>query len=137
MQSNGELKPNNSGQFLVLEGLTSGKAAGVSDKTGKKWSFDDINSNFIVNAGDDRELYRTLESGLSDEDRGEYKLDYNEFYDVPAQLWGSYDKIYKGNIYIPLTTNPINSMNADENEIKESTARKYEEAQQVWNKRNT
>lgn len=137
MQSNGELKPSNSGQFLVLEGLTSGKAAGVSDKTGKKWSFDDINSNFIVNAGDDRELYRTLESGLSDEDRGEYKLDYNEFYDVPAQLWGSYDKIYKGNIYIPLTTNPINSMNADENEIKESTARKYEEAQQVWNKRNT
>lgn len=137
MQSNGELKPSNSGQFLVLEGLTSGKAAGVSDETGKKWSFDDINSNFIVNAGDDRELYRTLESGLSDEDRGEYKLDYNEFYDVPAQSWGSYDKIYKGNIYIPLTTNPINSMNADENEIKESTARKYEEAQQVWNKRNT
>lgn len=137
MQSNGELKPNNSGQFLVLEGLTSGRAAGISDKTGKKWSFDDINSNFIINAGDDRELYRTLEKGLSNEDRGEYKLDYNEWYDAPAQLWGSYDKIYKGNIYIPLTTNPINSMNADENEINESTARKYEEAQQVWNKRNT
>lgn len=130
IQSNGQLKPDNSGQFLVLEGLTSSKAAGVSDRSGKKWSFDDIRSNFIINAGDDEELYRTLETGLSSEDRGEYKLDSNFI------SWNN-DKIYKGNIYIPLTTNPINAMNADQNEIKESTAHKYEEAQQVWNKRNT
>lgn len=130
MQSNGQLKPNNSGQFLVLEGLASSKTRGISQQTGNKESIDDFDTKFVVNAGDDEELYRTLESGLSNKDRGEYKLDNN-------LVWWNNDKIYKGNIYIPLTTNPINSMNADENEIKESTARKYEEAQQVWNKRNT
>lgn len=130
MGSNGKLKPDNSGQFLVLEGLTSSKAAGISDRSGKKWSFDDIRSNFIINAGDDDELFRTLQQGLSNKDRGEYKLDNNFI------SWNN-DKIYKGNIYIPLTTNPINAMNADENEIKESTAHKYEQAQQVWNKQNT
>lgn len=129
--ADGKLKPSNSGQFLALEGLTTGKAAAISDRSGKKGSFDDLNpSNFIINAGNDEELYRVLEEGLSNKDRGEYKLDHNII------SWNN-DKIYKGNIYIPLTTNPINSMNADENEIKESTARKYEEAQQVWNKRNT
>lgn len=130
MESNGQLKPNNSGQFLVLEGLTSSKAAGISDRSGKKWGFDDIRSNFIINAGDDDELFRVLQEGLSNKDRGEYKLD-NDFIS-----WNN-DKIYRGNIYIPLTTNPINAMNADENEIKESTAQKYEQAQQVWNKQNT
>lgn len=130
MNSNGVLKPDNSGQFLVLEGLTSSKAAGISDRTGKKWGFDDIRSKYIVNAGDDDELYRVLESGLSNKDRGDYKLDSNV-------VWWNNDKLYKGNIYIQLTTNPINSMNADGNEIKESTAHKYEEAQQIWNKRNT
>lgn len=130
MQSNGELKPSNSGQFLVLEGLASSKTRGVSPQTGNKESIDEFDTNFILSAGDDEELYRTLETGLSTKDRGEYKLDNN-------LVWWNNDKIYKGNIYIPLTTNPINSMNADENEIKESTAYKYEEAQQVWNKQNT
>lgn len=130
MESNGRLKPNNSGQFLVLEGLTSSKAAGISDRSGKKWGFDDIRSNFVINAGDDDELFRVLQEGLSNKDRGEYKLDNNFI------SWNN-DKIYRGNIYIPLTTNPINAMNADENEIKESTAYKYEQAQQVWNKQNT
>lgn len=130
MGSNGQLKPSNSGQFLVLEGLTSSKAAGVSDRSGKKWGFDDIRSNFVINAGDDDELFRVLQEGLSNKDRGEYKLDNNFI------SWNN-DKIYRGNIYIPLTTNPINAMNADKNKIKESTAHKYEQAQQVWNKQNT
>ncbi len=130
MGSNGQLNPNNSGQFLVLEGITSSKARGISPQTGNKESIDEFGTNFIVNAGDDDELYRTLEIGLSNKDRGEYKLDNN-------LAWWNNDKIYKGNIYIPLTTNPINAMNADENEIKESTAHRYEQAQQIWNKQNT
>lgn len=130
MGSNGQLKPSNSGQFLVLEGITSSKARGISPRTGDKESIDEFDTNFVVNAGDDDELYRTLETGLSNKNRGEYKLDNN-------LAWWNNDKIYKGNIYIPLTTNPINAMNADENEIKESTAYKYEQAQQVWNKQNT
>lgn len=128
--SNGQLKPSNSGQFLVLEGLASSKTYGVSEKTNKKWSFDDIRSNFILNAGDDDELFRVLEEGLSNKDRGDYSLDNN------WAAWNN-DKIYRGNIYIPLTTNPLDAMNADGNEVKQSTAKDYEEAQQIWNKRNT
>lgn len=127
MQSNGQLKPAYSGQFLVLEGLTSSKAAGVSDKTRNEWSFDDIKSNFIINVGDNEELYRILQEGLSSKDGGKYKLDTN-------LIWWNNDSIYKGNIYIPLSTNPINAMNADQNDIRESAAHKYEEAQQEYNK---
>lgn len=130
ISSGGQLKPSNSGQFLVLEGLTSGKAQAVSDLSGKRGSFDDLkSSNFIINAGDDDELFRILQEGLSSKDRGEYKLNNNFL------LWNN-DNIYRGNIYIPLTTNPINAMNADGKEIKESTAHRYEQAQQVWDKQN-
>lgn len=129
LQSNGGLKPNNSGKFLILEGITSNKASGISNETGNKQRFDKFNSNFIVSAEDDDELYRMVEEGLSTKERGEYKLDNN-------LVWWNNDKLYKGNIYIPLNTNPISAMNADSNEIKESTAYKYEEAQQVWNKRD-
>lgn len=127
LQSNGELNPNNSAHFLVLEGTTSSKASGISNN-GQKQSISDFNTNFIVNSQDD-ELYRILEEGLSNKDRGEYKLDNN-------LIWWNNDRIYKGNIYIPLNTNTINSMNADQNEIKASTAKKYEEMQQDWIKDN-
>ena len=127
LQSNGELNPNNSAHFLVLEGITSSKASGISNN-GQKQSISDFNTNFIVNSQDD-ELYRILEEGLSNKDRGEYKLDNN-------LMWWNNDRIYKGNIYIPLNTNTINSMNADQNEIKASTAKKYEEMQQDWIKDN-
>lgn len=127
--SNGALNPNNAGQFLVLEGLVSSKTSGISNKDKKKHSFNDINSNFIIDAGDDKELYRTMETALSSKEKGQYKLDNNI-------IWWNNDKIYKGNIYIQLTTNPINAANADENEIKASTSKKYEQAQQVWDKIN-
>ena len=43
--------------------------------------------------------------------------------------WPNEDKLYKGNIYIPLSTNPIDAMNADENNIKASMSKTFEEAQ--------
>lgn len=134
IQSNGELNPNNSMHFLVLEGITSSKARGITNDN-KKQSISDFDTEFIINAGDDKELYRTLQEGLSSKDGGEYKLDYNEWYDMPS-WFGNYDKIYKGNIYIPINTNPINASNADDNDIKASTAKEYESAQQTWNKMN-
>ena len=42
------------------------------------------------------------------------------------------DKLFKGNVYIPLNTNPINGYNADSNQIKESTSYLYEKAQQQY-----
>jgi hypothetical protein len=52
---------------------------------------------------------------LSNKDRGEYKIDGN---------WFSFnnDTLYRGNIYIPLNMNPLSAMNADNNDVKESTA---------------
>ena len=60
-------------------------------------------------------------------DKGEYELDNN---------WISFNnnKLFKGNIYIPINTNPLNAANADGNEVKESTAYRYEQRQQVWDK---
>lgn len=133
IQNNGELTPSNSAHFLVLEGVTSSKAQGINID-GHKQSISDFDTNFIIES-DDEELRRTLEAGLSSKDRGKYKTDYDEWYDV-SSWFGNYDKIFKGNIYIPLSTNPIDAMNADKNDIKETTAKRYEEMQQEWIKEN-
>lgn len=135
LNTNGQPRTDRFGNFLVLEGLTSDKARLVDPQTNKTVSVGDVKSNYILNAGDDSELYRILQDGLSSKERGDYKLDRNEWYDVPS-YWGSYDRLYKGNIYIPITNNPINGMNADKNDMKESSAYEYEEATQIWNKTN-
>ncbi len=118
------------GNFVVLEGLTSDKARIVNSKNNQIQSIDDIESNYFISAGDDPELYNLLESGLSNKDRGDYKLDNNI-------VWWNNNKIYRGNIYIPISNNPINGMNADKNDIKQSTSYGYEEATQVWEKQNS
>jgi len=58
LTSDGTPNPDRFGFFLVLTGLTSKKAQGVVNKTNK--SFDDIQSDWIINAGDDNGLYDTL-----------------------------------------------------------------------------
>lgn len=129
-QATGLPNPKYFGTFLVLEGLTSGKAYGVLSQQGynKKYSFDDITSQLVIKAGDDEQLYDLLRAGLSNKDRGEYKIDGN---------WFSFnnDTLYRGNIYIPLNMNPLSAMNADNNDIKESTALQYERDYQVLLKR--
>lgn len=117
---NGNLNRNRFGQFLVLEGYTSEKAKAVQDN--KKVSFKDVQSDFILPAGDDSELYNMIKQGLSNKDRGEYEISDGLFN----------DELFKGNIYIPLNTNPINGYNADSNQIKESTSYLYEKAQQQY-----
>lgn len=120
IDSNGNLNRNRFGQFLVLEGYTSEKAKAVQDN--KKVSFKDVQSDFILPAGDDSELYNMIKQGLSNKDRGEYEISDGLFN----------DELFKGNIYIPLNTNPINGYNADSNQIKESTSYLYEKAQQQY-----
>lgn len=122
LDSNGMPNQNRFGQFLVLEGYTSEKAKAVQDN--KQVSFKDIKSDFIISAGDDKEVYDMIQKGLSNKDRGEYNLNRNWDWSPGS------DKLYKGNIYIPLGTNPISGYNADENDIKESTSYLYEKAQQ-------
>lgn len=121
IDSNGNLNRNRFGQFLVLEGYTSEKANAVQDN--KKVSFKDVQSDFILPAGDDSELYNMIKQGLSNKDRGEYEI---------SDGWLFNDELFKGNVYIPLNTNPINGYNADSNQIKESTSYLYEKAQQQY-----
>lgn len=121
IDSNGLPNRNRFGQFLVLEGYTSDKAKAVRDN--KEVSFGDINSNYVLPAGDDSSLYDMMKKGLSNKDRGDY--------DLGDGVFGFFaDKLYKGNIYVPLNTNPINAQNADENDIKSSTAKLLEKDQQ-------
>lgn len=121
--SKGQVNPKYFGHFLVLEGVASSKTHGVV--AGKKQGLQE--SQYIENASGDDALFDTVRRALSDKDKGEYKLDNN---------WITFnnDKLYKGNIYIPINTNPLNAANADGNDIKESTAYRYEQRQQVWDK---
>ena len=120
IDSNGNLNRNRFGHFIVLEGYTSEKANVVQDN--KKISLKDIQSDFIIPAGDDGELYDMIRQGLSSKQRGEY--------DISSGLFN--DELFKGNIYIPINTNLINGYNADQNQIKESTTYLYEKAQQQY-----
>lgn len=120
IDSNGNLNQNRFSQFLVLEGYTSEKANTIQDN--KKVSFKEIQSDFILPAGDDSELYNIIKQGLSNKERGDYELNDGLFN----------DELFKGSIYIPLNTNPINGYNADQTQIKESTAYLYEKAQQQY-----
>lgn len=122
LDANGLPNKNRFGHFLVLEGFTSDKAKAV--KNNKQVSFGDIESDFILPAGDDSEIYDMIEKGLSNKDRGEYEFNRNWDWSI------GHNELYKGNIYIPLNTNPINAYNADDNDIKQSTSYLYEKAQQ-------
>ena len=121
--SNGTVNPKYFGHFLVLEGVASNKTYGIV--AGKKQGLQE--SQYIENASGDDALFDTVKRALSDKDKGEYELDNN---------WISFNnnKLFKGNIYIPINTNPLNAANADGNDIKESTAYRYEQRQQVWDK---
>jgi hypothetical protein len=120
IDSQGLPRKDRFGRFVILEGLTSDKARIVNSEN-KTSNIEDTTSNFFINAGDDPELYSLLQIGLSNKDRGNYEIK-NPWYG-----WGR-DNIYKGNIYIPISNNPINGMNADENDIKMSTSYDLEEA---------
>ena len=130
VDSEGLPRKDRFGNFAILEGLTSDKARLVNPRTNKTFSISDVKSTYFINAGDDSELYKTLQSGLSSKDRGDYKVDDGFLF------WGG-DTLYKGNIYIPISNNPINGMNADKNKMKESTSYGYEEATQIWEKQNS
>ena len=121
--SRGTINPKYFGHFLVLEGVTSSKAK--TQVGAKKQDF--VVNDFIDDVSSDDTLYDTVVRALSSKDKGDYELDHN---------WISFnnDKLYKGNIYIPINTNPLNGANADGNDVRESTAYRYEYNQQVWDK---
>ncbi len=122
--ANGTINTRYFRQFLILEGITSNKAFGEVD--GKKQEINGA-SEFIKDVSSDDDLFGTVEKALSDKDNP-YKLDHN---------WISFNnnKLYKGNIYIPLNTNTLNAMNADKNDVKAGESQEFEKKQQEWSKR--
>lgn len=131
LTSDGMPNPNRFGFFLVLTGLTSKKAKGVTNTSNNETkSFEDINSDWIVNAGDENSLYETLKAGLTE---GKTK------YDADAAGYGTFynDDLYKGNIYIPLNINPINAKNADNSTISDAESRLYEKLTQQKSSEST
>lgn len=125
----GNIDINKFGHFLILKGITSSKAVAIQNN--KKVNIDNVTSDYIVDASDDDQLYNVIRQTLSTKD-SEYKLDENNWYD-----WNGWDKLYSGNIFIPLNMNTINGMNADENDIKSSTALQYEQnMQQIYKANN-
>ena len=127
---NGIIDMNKFGHFLVLRGLTSSKAKVI--KNNKKVDIDDVNSQYMVDASNDNQLYDIINQALYNKETGSQELDENNWYD-----WNGWDRIYSGNIFIPINMNIINGMNADENDIKSSTALQYEQnMQQIYKANN-
>lgn len=118
----GMVNPNYFGHFLILEGAASDKAK-VINQENKSVALG--GSNFIKDASKDDSLFETVQKALSDKDKGKYELDNN---------WWAFNnnKLYKGNIYIPINNNSLNGANADENEVKVSQAKEYEHNSQRW-----
>lgn len=128
--STGAPNPKYFGHFLVLEGVASNKTQSIVSN--KKQALQE--SDYIENASGDDALFDTVKRALSSKEKGEYDLDNN---------WISFnnDKLFKGNIYIPINTNPLNASNADDNDVKESTAydmekgyQKTQRQMQKWDK---
>lgn len=121
---NGRIDPRFFGQFLILEGVTSNKAYGINGKNEKQ---ELKASDYVDDVSNNDDLYKTVEQALSDKEHGEYTLDHN---------WISFnnDELYKGNIYIPLNENALNAMNADDNEVKQGSAKDMEAGYQRMQK---
>ena len=122
--ANGNVNPKYFGHFLILEGVASSKTKSINNNETGNITLDD----FVKDASGDNQLFDTVKRALSDKDKGEYKLDNN---------WFKFnnDKLYKGNIYIPLNQNALNGANADENELKISQAQDYEHDMQIQERR--
>lgn len=134
LMNNGQLDPNHSSQFLVLEGLASSGTSGIISKGQEiptKFYFDNIESKYVDNLGEDDDLTKQLKYALSIKNK-DGKL---EEYEIPGG-WLANENIYKGLIYIPLSYNKIDAMNADDNDIKYSTVYGYERSQQYFDKIN-
>lgn len=60
-------------------------------------------SSFVTKVDDDSEEISMIERALStDKDQSNYKIDVDNWND-----WNGHDTVYKGSIYIPITSNQL------------------------------
>lgn len=109
------------GQFMIVDGY----AVSHSDND----TFED--SSFVTKVDDDSEEIPMIERALStDKDQNNYKIDVNNLYD-----FNGHNIVYKGSIYIPITSNQLKAMTASGQKIKEGPAMQKEYEYQMLQKR--
>lgn len=119
---------NKFGHFLVLDGIASDKTVGYDESTQTYKPLDKIQHEFIKNYGDDSALAQRLEDVLSTKDNS---------YDVDTGMWPfNNDNVYKGQIFIPITTNRNSGANADNVNVKESIVKRNDWMYQTHDKKD-
>lgn len=113
-------------RFLVLQGIGSSQTRVKSRN--EQTTLKKVDSDFIIDSSEEKELFDLLENKLSTEYK-ELDLDNN---------WVRFnnDKIYRGNIFIPLSNNPNAAANAGNNSIRRGKAYEWEDDYQKEQMRN-
>lgn len=119
--STGSLDYSAFGQYMIVDGY----AVDNSSKNTFK------NSSFVTKVDDNSDEIQIIERALStDKDQSNYKIDVDNWYD-----WNEHDIVYKGSIYIPITSNQLQALTASGQHVKEGPAIQKEYEYQMLQKR--
>ena len=119
--TNGSVDYSSLGQFMIVDGYA------VDNSSKNKFK----DSSFVTKIDDDSEEIPLIERALStDKDQNNYKIDVDNWYD-----WNGHDTVYKGSIYIPITSNQLKALTASGQHIKEGPAMVKEYEHQMLQKR--
>lgn len=119
--STGSLDYSALGQFMIVDGY----AVDNSSKNTFK------NSSFVTKVDDNSDEIQIIERALStDKDQSNYKIDVDNWYDQ-----NGHDIVYKGSIYIPITSNQLQALTASGQHVKEGPAIQKEYEHQMLQKR--
>lgn len=120
-------------QFLVVTGY------GV-DKNHKFFKSTDGGTNKYIEDVDthDKALMDLIARNLStDQKQSNYQIDTENWFESssPDTSWFTYDHVYKGSLYIPISNNEAQGHNAGGQEMPYSVMHQNEYEYQLWNKR--
>lgn len=119
--SSGSLDYSALGQFMIVDGY-------AVDHSSKN-TFKD--SSFVTKVDETSDEIPMIERALStDKDQSNYKIDVDNWYD-----WNGHNTVYKGSIYIPITSNQLQALTASGQHVKESLAIQKEYEHQMLQKR--
>lgn len=119
--SSGSLDYSALGQFMIVDGY-------AVDHSSKN-TFKD--SSFVTKVDETSDEIPMIERALStDKDQSNYKIDVDNWYD-----WNGHNTVYKGSIYIPITSNQLQALTASGQHVKEGLAIQKEYEYQMLQKR--
>lgn len=119
--SSGSLDYSALGQFMIVDGY-------AVDHSSKN-TFKD--SSFVTKVDETSDEIPMIERALStDKDQSNYKIDVDNWYDQ-----NGHNTVYKGSIYIPITSNQLQALTASGQHVKEGPAIQKEYEHQMLQKR--